>query len=81
MKRIVMALAAGAVLAAGVATAEPIQLAQTMLDSGIRDEPYVSGAEPAYPSSVRGEYSPACGTVTIHEKKGGRTVTRQVARC
>jgi hypothetical protein len=81
MRRILMALAAGAVLAAGIATAAR---AQTMLDSGIRDEPYSWGAEPAYPSNTWGQYSPdspTCRTVTIHERHNGHTVARQVPRC
>ena len=82
MKRMLIAVAAaGTLLAASVAVAEPVQLAQWSLSSGYRVAPDTWNAERAYPSDVRGEYAPTCRTITIHERHGGETVARQVVRC
>jgi hypothetical protein len=87
MKKMLIAVAAaGTLLAAGVASAEPIQLAQWSLSNGFRGdgfrgEPYAWDTERAYPADARGEYNPGCRTMTIHEQRGGETVARQVVRC
>jgi hypothetical protein len=82
MKRMLIAVAAaGTLLAAGVAVAEPIQLAQWSLSNGYRIPPYDWNSDRAFPYDVRGEYAPACRPVTIYVQRGGEIVARQVVRC
>lgn len=84
MTKVLFALAAaGTLLASGIATADPVRVAQLDVrigDHRDRDYDHRGYREREFRGGVRGEFG-GCRTVTIRERHGDSVVVRKIRRC